>query len=400
MKHLAIGAALVIGLALPSWASVSEVPPPSPVETGYPATAWPDDSRFRLDLVWRAEREDCFAQFTLGRGFENGWYGFRKIRAAAWGWYIKAAKKGHAGAQYKAGLIYERGVGIILQSMSEAYMWFALAASQGIEWGTSRRDEIAKKMTPEQIAEAGKLVEKWEPDPASCEKLALSIPASTSLALAEAEVQRTWDLAQVLVILEQFDVFANGALRSPDTQARLSKIPAGVKLPTIIYLHGCDGIFWHNKFVFKILARNGYALVAPDSLARKYHPVPCRFWNLGIRKEEIHYALEQLRKLPWVDQGNLFLMGHSQGGWVVAAYGGDEFMARIVSGNTCSSGLWGSIPTLVTWSRRDMKLGPTDHCSGAEERVVLAGSEHWVLGWPEVREAVVDFLQAHTTKNE
>jgi len=31
------------------------------------------------------------------------------------------------------------------------------------------RDDLAKKMTPDQIAEAERLVKEWKPDPASCE---------------------------------------------------------------------------------------------------------------------------------------------------------------------------------------------------------------------------------------
>ena len=357
MKRFAIGAALVIGLVLPSGVPASEVPLPSPVETGFAVTDLAVDSIFRSDLVWRAGHEDCSAQFDLGQSLENGWFGFRKRIDRAGEWYIKAARKGHAEAQYKAGLMYEHGVGFTPRIMSQAYMWFTLAASQGIESGTSRLDQIAEKMTLEQIAEAERMVQAWKPDPASCETLALSIPANSSPNLAEAiaEVQRTWDAAQVLVILEQLDVFANGTLRGVDTQARLSHIPAGTKLPTILYLHGCDGLFWHNKFVFKMLAREGYALVATDSFAREHRPEPCQGGGLTfeLRNEEIRYAIEQFRKLPWVDQEHLFLMGHSEGGWVAAAYAGDEFRARIVSGNTCSNGLTDSIPTLATWSRRD-----------------------------------------------
>ena len=121
------------------------------------------DRQFRLDLRYRAWQGDPSAQFTLGQGFENGWFGFRKILAEASRWYIKAAKQGHTEAQYKAGLMYEHGVGLIPKSMSEAYMWFTLAASNGIEAATTRRREIAKRMTTAQIAEGGRLAHEWKP---------------------------------------------------------------------------------------------------------------------------------------------------------------------------------------------------------------------------------------------
>jgi hypothetical protein len=41
-----------------------------------------------------------------------------------------------------------------------------------------------------------------------------------------------------------------------------------------------------------------------------------------MRLEELEYALKQLRTSSWVDQRNLFLMGHSEGGITVACWGG------------------------------------------------------------------------------
>jgi hypothetical protein len=42
-------------------------------------------------------------------------------------------------------------------------MWFNLAAAQGNQEAIKDRDEIARKMTPEQIAEAQKLAHEWKP---------------------------------------------------------------------------------------------------------------------------------------------------------------------------------------------------------------------------------------------
>jgi hypothetical protein len=48
-------------------------------------------------------------------------------------------------------------------------MWYSLAVSNGDSYSARRRNSLAKRMTPEQITEAERLVEEWEPDPSACE---------------------------------------------------------------------------------------------------------------------------------------------------------------------------------------------------------------------------------------
>ena len=55
--------------------------------------------------------------------------------------------------QFKLGMIYGNGKGIP-QDYCLAYMWFSLAAVQGIEIAEGNRDIAENLMTPEQIAEA------------------------------------------------------------------------------------------------------------------------------------------------------------------------------------------------------------------------------------------------------
>jgi TPR repeat protein len=43
-----------------------------------------------------------------------------------------------------------------------AHMWFDLSASHGNPGAVRRRDFIAQRMTPAQIAEAQKLARKWQ----------------------------------------------------------------------------------------------------------------------------------------------------------------------------------------------------------------------------------------------
>jgi hypothetical protein len=300
--------------------------------------------------------------------------------------------------------MYERGVRGVPQSMSQAYMWFTLAASQGIIsqgiiWGESRRIEIAKKMTAEQIAEAERLIEAWEPDPASCETLAISIPETSSHVLAAAikEVQRTWDRA--VVVFEIDGAGTHGRMNRQYVQEEMAKIPPGTKLPTIIFIHGCSGGIPHS--FFGKLARWGFAVIAPDSFARTGREPTCHSMaSQPLRHEEIRYAVARARMLPWVDADNLILMGHSEGGNAVTYFGGDGFKARVASGTSCWRGVRVSSPLLVVNSSKDKALASGDNwCRKADEYVRLPGPSHWPWTHPDGEKALVGFLTQHTGRD-
>jgi len=73
------------------------------------------------------------------------------------------AKKGRALAQGLAGESYTLGLGIA-QDHVQAYAWFDLAASQGLKWASSKRDELAKNLTAAQISQAKELTKEWTDD--------------------------------------------------------------------------------------------------------------------------------------------------------------------------------------------------------------------------------------------
>jgi hypothetical protein len=70
-------------------------------------------------------------------------------------------------AQYNLGEMYGVGLGVP-QDYAQAHMWFNLAASRA-EYAATRdtaakdRDELAAKMTPDQIAEAQRMAREWVP---------------------------------------------------------------------------------------------------------------------------------------------------------------------------------------------------------------------------------------------
>src|SRR5947207_5841323 len=81
-------------------------------------------------------------------------------------WYRKAAEQGNLSAQSNLGVMYYRGQGVT-QDYVEAHVWFNLAASKSSgEDQTTRagaRDNVAKKMTSQQIAEAQRRAREWKP---------------------------------------------------------------------------------------------------------------------------------------------------------------------------------------------------------------------------------------------
>jgi uncharacterized protein len=116
--------------------------------------------------LWRplAEQGLAAAQFNLGFIYDKG-HGVPQDYTEAAKWYRLAADQGDVFSQTRLGFMYEAGRGV-LQDPVQAYMWLSLVAFQGDAVAFERRNFIDKHMTPDQIAEAQKLVREWKPTPA------------------------------------------------------------------------------------------------------------------------------------------------------------------------------------------------------------------------------------------
>ncbi len=106
------------------------------------------------------------AQYSLGDMYERG-HGVPQEYARAVKWYRKAAEQGYAEAQNNLGFMYGKGQGVP-QDYAQAHMWLNLAASRFPPGETRdiigmKRDIVAERMTPAQIAEAEKLAREWRP---------------------------------------------------------------------------------------------------------------------------------------------------------------------------------------------------------------------------------------------
>jgi uncharacterized protein len=112
-----------------------------------------------------AEQGDADGQYILAGMYVDGQGGLPQDYAEAVKWLRKAAEQGNAGAQSDLGAMYENGQGVA-QDYVHAHMWFTLAAGGSPVWAppqNSRRDQVARKMTPDQIAEAQRLAREWKP---------------------------------------------------------------------------------------------------------------------------------------------------------------------------------------------------------------------------------------------
>lgn len=225
------------------------------------------------------------------------------------------------------------------------------------------------------------------------------------------EARRTFDAARVMIRVD--GQLIEGEMRHQRLRERLARL--GERRPAVVFVHGCAGLGRGNLRYMRLLARAGYAVIAPDSFARRYRPETCLpsqrrpipgapFRRVGqMRQEEIRHAAHRVRSAPWADQRNLFLMGHSQGGTAVAAYEGDVFRARIISGSTCARGVRvpPGTPVLAFYSKDDRwrRGRPADRClrrarlrGVAMEFHLFEGRAHNLSRNRAARRLILDFL--------
>ncbi len=104
-----------------------------------------------------AEQGNSSAQYNLGAMYNSG-EGVEQDRLQAVKLFRLAAEQGYIDAQYNLGVAYNNGQAVP-QDYVRAHMWVNIATSRNSkksEKYAEIRDFIAKKMTPDQIAEAQK----------------------------------------------------------------------------------------------------------------------------------------------------------------------------------------------------------------------------------------------------
>ena len=172
--------------------------------------------------------------------------------------------------------------------------------------------------------------------------------------------------------------------------------------PTIVWLHGCDGIskseIKKEHFLPKILNDQGFAALFPDSLSSR-----------GINDERLCYSWEEsgaaryfrifdafnvlafLRQQSYVDKNNIFLVGSSHGGSVAiqVAQGGTRYnypdhlryTAVVAYYPGCDLFIDYLVSPLLVLSGAKDTWAPPDECISQEDSV--KGEDYEVVVYPE-----------------
>ena len=160
------------------------------------------------------------------------------------------------------------------------------------------------------------------------------------------ELERVWQAALVRIPDPK-----HGYIETTVEELHTLSFAHGKKFPTVVFLHGCSGIGKGTHTRINFLAANGYAVIAPPSMAREKYPQSCDRENLRsglyrdtlkMRQFDAGYAIEKTKMLAWVDTRRVYLVGLSEGGIAAATfrseYGKASVRARVVEAWTCHAG--------------------------------------------------------------
>jgi len=123
----------------------------------------------RVDRTWlpkAAQQGNPDAQNRLGILFMQG-QGVTADDVQAAVWFSKAAEQGDGHAQANLAAFYQVGRGVQRDSI-QTYKWYRLSEQTGGEdWSGELRD-LAKAMTPGEIAEAERMANEGRPHQGDC----------------------------------------------------------------------------------------------------------------------------------------------------------------------------------------------------------------------------------------
>ena len=118
-----------------------------------------DDSKALHWLGLAAGNGHAEAQYTLGVMHANGW-GVAMNDVPAAGFYRLAAEQGYLDAQTALGFSYKHGAGVE-RNLETAYMWFDIAAQRGDLIAESERDDLAPRLSEDEIFAARRSALQW-----------------------------------------------------------------------------------------------------------------------------------------------------------------------------------------------------------------------------------------------
>ncbi len=115
-----------------------------------------------LALKWyrsAADQGHAEAQCNIAVMYANGW-GVSQNDEEAFGWYKLAANGGVTRAQMSLAKMYSSGFGTEKNSV-EALKWFTIASDLGDYGASSKRDDLAARISADEVSEANRLANVW-----------------------------------------------------------------------------------------------------------------------------------------------------------------------------------------------------------------------------------------------
>lgn len=200
-----------------------------------------------------------------------------------------------------------------------------------------------------------------------------------------------------------------GIANEGSIKAALAGIDARAKAPAVVFLHGCAGVGDEEESLKLILMQQGYATFMPNSFARAGRLSNCvsdaqvtglNPVALEWRREELEFAVAELRRLPWV--AKVFAIGFSEGAMAVASYPGDDLSGLVILGWHCQGNppfdgikAQPNLPVLSVIGDQDpwYRARPDYHCGNLFEgrsnarSVILPGNGHAIINSPNVTNA-------------
>ena len=130
-----------------------------------PGQKCPNDVEALKWFMSAAEQNYPPSLTAIGHAYKKGRSVPQSYKEALY-WFRQAAEFNHAEAEYQLGVYYDAGHEF-QANRTEAYKWFILAAAQGHCLAIKASDNIAGKLTREQIEEAQHRASAWVPKPIS-----------------------------------------------------------------------------------------------------------------------------------------------------------------------------------------------------------------------------------------
>lgn len=251
-----------------------------------------------------------------------------------------------------------------------------------------------------------------------------------SLAHASTELDRVWD--STLIVFPHSP--SSTSTWGNSLRYALDRYKPTEKLPAVVFMHGCSGLWMSSTQVTKMIrsfAEAGFVVFAPDSLARPGQSAYCQLRGDGSlltnldkssiprRIEEAKATFERIKQFDWIDADNIFLAGHSMGGNTVVRYPYPDFRAMASFGWNCGRRrvAWfldgfeasPSVPIMTLYGFRDEHLarhqpgvscGDESEMKGKTHRVSVTFNEagHDLSADPRALPMAIDFFRRYATR--